>query len=389
MFTLSYRRNIALLGATEFFAFFGITSFWLLFLSQHGMSLWQIGILESIFHLTSLISEVPSGMLADRFSYKTNLYFSRLASILSSILMLVGHGHFWIYALGMIINAWAYNFDSGTSSAMLFESVKEAGLESRFLKISSFLGGLSEVTRTLGILVAGFFVHGLLDVTYMIHIILSLFVLFFIFLMKEPSVKLEREKSPTLKMIMETVFLTFKREPQLLIWMIKVQFLSVVMTMFYFYYQNEMTALPSWQISTMMLVSSVVNIGCIWLASRLGQVIKATTLFPIMVGLTGIFYLLSWFQWPVIYILIYLVTEGLFALFEPIFGNDLQKMIPSGVRATMLSVVSMLFSLAMILIFPVTGWMIDSFGFASSFVYLGSLLLLATVFLRFQCKPKV
>ncbi|MGT2775045.1 MFS transporter [Streptococcus hyovaginalis] len=389
MFTLSYRRNIALLGATEFFAFFGITTFWLLFLSQHGMALWQIGILESIFHFTSLISEVPSGMLADRFSYKTNLYLSRLASIFSSVLMLVGHGNFWLYALGMIINAWAYNFDSGTSSAMLFESVKEAGMESKFLKISSFFAGVAEVTRTLGILVAGFFVHGLLDVTYMIHIVLSLFVLFFIFLMKEPSVKLEREKSPTLKMIMETVFLTFKREPQLFIWMIKVQFLSVVMTMFYFYYQNEITVLTSWQISVMMLVSSVINIACIWLASRLGQVVKATALFPIIVGLTGIFYLLSWFRWPVFYILIYLVTEGLFALFEPIFGNDLQRMIPSDVRATMLSVVSMLFSLAMILIFPVTGWMIDRFGFANSFVYLGSLLLLATVFLRLQSKSKV
>lgn len=389
MFTLSYRRNIALLGATEFFAFFGITSFWLLFLSQHGMTLWQIGVLESIFHLTSLISEVPSGMLADRFSYKTNLYLSRLASIFSSLLMLIGHGNFWLYALGMIISAWAYNFDSGTSSAMLFESVKEAGMESKFLKISSFLGGIAEVTRTLGILVAGFFVHGLLDVTYMIHIVLSLFVLLFIFLMKEPSVKVEREKNPSLKVIIKTVFLTFKREPQLLIWMIKAQFLSVVMTMFYFYYQNEITALTSWQISVMMLVSSIVNIACIWLASRLGHVIKATALFPIIVGITGIFYLLSWFRWPVIYILIYLVTEGLFALFEPIFSNDLQKMIPSDVRATMLSVVSMLFSLAMILIFPMTGWMIDRFGFANSFVYLGSFLLLATIFLRFQNKSKL
>ncbi|WP_152907869.1 hypothetical protein [Streptococcus sp. X13SY08] len=63
----SYHTTIALLGATEFFAFFGITSFWILFLSQKGMSLWQIGLLESIFHGISLLSEVPSGMLADRF----------------------------------------------------------------------------------------------------------------------------------------------------------------------------------------------------------------------------------------------------------------------------------------------------------------------------------
>lgn len=84
MFKQSYKNNIALLGASELFSFFGITSFWLLFLSQNGMTLFQIGLLESLFHGTSLVSEVPSGMLADRFTYKTNLFLSRLSTIFSS-----------------------------------------------------------------------------------------------------------------------------------------------------------------------------------------------------------------------------------------------------------------------------------------------------------------
>ncbi len=50
------------------------------------------GLLESIFHATSVICEIPSGMLADRFSYKTNLYLSRIAGIVSSVLMLAGQG---------------------------------------------------------------------------------------------------------------------------------------------------------------------------------------------------------------------------------------------------------------------------------------------------------
>ena len=85
------------MAGVEFFAFLGITSFWILFLSQNGMSLWQIGLLESIFHTTSLLCEIPSGMLADRYSYKTNLYLSRIAGIVSSVLMLAGQGNFWIY----------------------------------------------------------------------------------------------------------------------------------------------------------------------------------------------------------------------------------------------------------------------------------------------------
>lgn len=113
MFKRTYKGNIPLLAGLEFTSYFGITSFWILFFIQNGLSLLQIGLLESIFHGTSLLCEIPSGMLADRFSYKTNLYLARLASIGSSVLILLGQGNFWIYAIAMMVNAWSYNFDSG------------------------------------------------------------------------------------------------------------------------------------------------------------------------------------------------------------------------------------------------------------------------------------
>ena len=77
---------------------------------------------------------------------------------------------------------------------------------------------------------------------------------------------------------------------------------------------------------------------------------------------------------PMLYVLIYLLTDGIYAFFLPIFNNDLQNQIPSDVRATMLSVCSMFFSLYMILVFPMTGLFIDYFGFSQTFLGLGSVL---------------
>lgn len=376
MFKKSYCHNIALVGASEFFGFFGITSFWLLFLSQHGMSFGQIGILESLFHLTSLLSEVPSGVLADRFTYRTNLYLGRLMSILSCLFMLFGQGNFWIYAFGMVLNAWAYNFDSGTSTAMLFESAKEAGLENKFLKFSSFVSAVAEATRTLGAVVAGFFVHGLLDMTYVIQIFFSLIVIILIVMMKEPTFKKEREEPASLSRILKTVVQEFKVNRHLFYWLITSQVFCVMMCMFYFYYQNELEILPSWQISLLMLISSVINIGAVWLASKIGQRFKAVALLPILVGLTGMLYVLAITKLPLIYMIIYLMADGLYAFFLPIFNNDLQVMIPSDVRATMLSVTAMFFSLFMIVIFPMTGFLIDWLGFSLTFLLLGIVLML-------------
>ena len=94
MFKRTYKGNIPLLAGLEFTSYFGITSFWILFFIQNGLSLLQIGLLESIFHGTSLLCEIPSGMLADRFSYKTNLYLARLASIVILYLDFTWSGEF-------------------------------------------------------------------------------------------------------------------------------------------------------------------------------------------------------------------------------------------------------------------------------------------------------
>lgn len=375
MFRRSYKRNIPLMAGVEFLGFLGITSFWILFLSQNRMSLLQIGLLESIFHATGIIFEIPSGMLADRFSYKANLYISRLTSILSSILMLTGQGNFWIYALAMIFNALSYNFDSGTSFALLYDSAVEADLKDCYLKLSSLISGVSEAAISLGTVLAGLFVHGYLYVTYYIMIAVSIVVLILILVIKEPDIKRQTDKVVTMKKIILTVKEEMKSSPSLFAWMMIFQFVGTMMCMFYFYYQKQLPDLAGWQISTVMLIGSILNILAVSIASKIGKTWHSFRIFPVVVSLTGGAYILSFLETPFMYILVYLATNALYAMYQPIFYNDLQQYLPNSVRATMLSVTSMMFSLSMIIIFPIVGWLIDSFGFNSTFIGLGTVLI--------------
>ena len=371
MFKRTYKRNISLLAGLEFTSYFGITSFWILFFIQNGLSLLQIGLLESIFHGTSLLCEIPSGMLADRFSYKINLYLARLSSIGSSILILFGQGNFWIYAIAMMVNAWSYNFDSGTSTAFLFDSAVEAGQKDRYLQISSFLSGVAEVTRTLGTVVAGFLIHGALAWTYYIAIGLSLLSILLIFLMKEPESKSDERSHLTLKRILEVVKQEWQEKPVLFYWMLTYQLVGTIMCMFYYYYQQKISDLASWQVSLIMLIGSGFNLLAVYLASQIGKKWNSNQVFPILVALTGLALLLVGVKTPFAYLSVYLLTNALYAVYQPIYYNDLQAYLPSSVRATMLSINSMMFSLSMIVIFPLTGWLIDTCGFVAVFLVLG------------------
>lgn len=383
MFKRTYKRNISLLAGLEFTSYFGITSFWILFFIQNGLSLLQIGLLESIFHGTNLLCEIPSGMLADRFSYKTNLYLARLSSIGSSILILFGQGNFWIYSIAMMVNAWSYNFDSGTSTAFLFDSAVEAGQKDRYLQISSFLSGVAEVTRTLGTVVAGFFIHGALAWTYYIAIGLSLISILLIFLMKEPESKSDERSHLTLKRILEVVKQEWQEKPVLFYWMLTYQLVGTIMCMFYYYYQQKISDLASWQVSLIMLIGSGFNLLAVYLASQIGKKWNSNQVFPILVALTGLALFLVGVKTPFAYLSVYLLTNAFYAVYQPIYYNDLQAYLPSSVRATMLSINSMMFSLSMILIFPLTGWFIDSCGFVAVFIVLGLVTLFSFPLLMF------
>ena len=376
MFKRTYKGNIPLLAGLEFTSYFGITSFWILFFIQNGLSLLQIGLLESIFHGTSLLCEIPSGMLADRFSYKTNLYLARLASIVSSILILFGQGNFWIYALAMMVSAWSYNFDSGTSTAFLYDSAVEAGQKDRYLQISSFLSGVAEVTRTLGTVVAGFFIHGALAWTYLIAIGFSFLSIILIYFMKEPMAKREKNQGLTFKTIVLQVRKEWHEKPVLFYWMMTYQLVGTLMCMFYFYYQQKISDLAGWQVSLVMLIGSGLNLIAVYIASQIGKKWNSNRVFPTLVALTGLALLLVFSGTPFAFLLVYLLTDTLYAVYQPIYFNDLQGYLPSSVRATMLSINSMLFSLSMIVIFPLTGWLIDRWGLIAVFLVLGLILLL-------------
>ncbi len=67
------------------------------------------------------------------------------------------------------------------------------------------------------------------------------------------------------------------------------------------------------------------------------------------------------------------LTSNIYAVYQPITTMILLNLScpSSGVRTAMLSINSMMFSLSMIVIFPLTGWLIDTEWICSCFLVLG------------------
>ena len=63
------------------------TAVWVALLAARGYSLWQIGLAEGVFHVVSLMAEIPSGMAADLLGRKRTLALSGVMAAVSGALM--------------------------------------------------------------------------------------------------------------------------------------------------------------------------------------------------------------------------------------------------------------------------------------------------------------
>ncbi|EHO50182.1 MFS transporter [Lentilactobacillus kisonensis] len=369
-----YPANIAKGYTYSFLSWFGITGLWVMYLQTKGLNLVEVGLCESIFHVASFIFEVPSGIIADRFSYRFGLFWGRVAAIASALIILLSH-HFWLFALGFVLSALSYNLQSGTIDALLYDSLITDKLTVKYPQVTSNIDVVIEFAQTGGVVIAGFLVHWHFELTYVIAIFTSIFGIITVLLFKEPQVG--KSTNPidkqTISVIVKTAYQVFKRNQQLRNLMLFDAFFAGVCTTYFYYFQSfmETTHFSGWMISALMVLSALINIIGIRLTPRIQRQFSKQTLILLLSCSLAIVLILSWITWTPLLIALFLASQLLGSLITPIFSNYYNTMIASEQRATLLSVASILFSFVMIGMFPFMGWLVQRSGFSVAFGSIG------------------
>ncbi len=111
----------------------------------------------SVIYLSQAFLEVPTGVVSDYIGRKKTLIVGSFFSFLSVVLYAFGM-NFWILAAGALFEGLSRALFSGTSSALLYESLKEEGQEARYHdvlgKTSAMFQWALGVSATLGGFVA-------------------------------------------------------------------------------------------------------------------------------------------------------------------------------------------------------------------------------------------
>ena len=149
------KKQINRLYSSAVFGQISLSGAWVAILASRGFSLAQIGFAETVFHIVSILFEIPSGVLADVLGRKKTLVISCLMRMVGNIVMILSN-NFALVCLSIAFQALNYNFSSGSGDALAYDSLKSVGQEERFERYASNQLVIYRVCEGLSTLTAGF-----------------------------------------------------------------------------------------------------------------------------------------------------------------------------------------------------------------------------------------
>ena len=366
-------NNIKIDYIYSFLKSFDLSSaIWVLYMVYKGLPLWQIGLIEGIFHTTSFLFEVPSGILADILGRRRVIITGRLCSGISSIILLFSNS-FIGFAIGFIISAISYNLNSGSEEALIYDSLKILGREKEYLKLSGRLNLIFEISYGVATFIGGVLSSYSYGYCYIAAIIVAIIALVSaVFFAEVEDSKDENKEKLSLKEHLNISKDVVKGNREIIKVLIYFPVVETFQTVVYFYGQQyySLLGLNKIQISIIMLLSGIFScLGSITI-EKLIILLKDKTKYIVSL-LMGISIIMISSHNLMISIVFFGIMNFVNAMLYPLQSDSLNKLIPSKQRATIISVNSMIFSLVMICVFPICGFFADIFNLHIVFFALG------------------
>ena len=389
------KRNISVSYVYNFLLQLNITSaIWVLYLAFRGMSLVEIGLLESVYHITGVLFELPTGVIADVYGKKFSVVTGRIISVISCILMITSDS-FLGFAISFVLSSASMNLNSGAAEALVYDSLKELGEEDKYKKIWGNLAFIMSIAQGLAVLLGGILADIRFLYAYILGTILQIGALIAAFNFSEPPIHKDKDKNANKEkqqrnLMVNQLVTSIKmlKARRMVLYLILFSSLVGSLQTTMFFYSQQYFSNMSYSKTTIAIIcasSSLIEAISSKYAYRIEKILKLKGTL-ISIALVNIISLMGLTFIKNLSIAFFLVTSITGGLAFTIFSDYINSRIPSEYRATILSFDSLCFSVFMICVFPLFGLLAEKIGFSITFGIIGLLYIPVITFLMLKLR---
>jgi len=328
-----------------------------LFMKSIGIDAFGIGIATAFISIFNLILDIPAGILADKWSRKGMLVVSAVALVATALTLGTSHSLLQ-YIIGYAFYGINVVATSGTYQAIMYDSLREDGHADLYSKINGRAYALFLVGAGVANITSGFWAyHFGYRSTYFISIISCLMNVVVILSIREPAYHKPEQKEKVIKHL-GAVSKEITRMKLLRTLAIVMTVLAVV----------EVFKIDFGQLYMLRYISQPQLIGLLWaayaftwaLGSAIAHRLKAH-LTPLVVATVLPLVFMAFIDNAFSLILFMVQAVAAAALFNQI-ETRIQDSTPSTVRASVLSLLSVVGRMVSIPASFVLGWLFNAYG---------------------------
>jgi MFS family permease len=342
---------------------------WILYLTHRGYSLAEVGLAEAAFHLAPILLEIPSGSFAD-------LVGRRWSLVVSSLLVVAGNVFLWnagnlaVVMIAMFLTGASFSFRSGADQAFLYDALsaeqrsRYGRVFGRLLSAGYLIGGLSTWIGAM-----------LSEQSYTIPLALSSIAaacgIVLAFGLEEPSRERTHAGRPGIRGHIHDVRALLRTRPAVAMMLIVAALFWTTLTIGDLYAQAAFSdrGLSNGQIGLLLgSVSVAIAAGTTVGGQLTGSFSRQ---WPVFTILTGLGVILIGLETVVLAIVAFVAAQFASGIIETRISAWYNAQLPSGQRATVLSIESWLFSCLMIVLFPLAGWFAGAAGWSALYLVCG------------------
>ena len=354
----------------------------ILFLLQAGITQGEVGLLQFILFLTSLLLEVPSGILADKYGRKATLLTGMIALVINGIGMLL-FDNFLPFAILFALYGTSVALTSGADRALLYDNLMAQHRQNEFSKIISRSRAIAEISLGAAILAGGLIQDTFgWDFVYITFAVCKLFGAFVVVFMPELQPEIETEKQNTPPAESQNIstqayaFFTSKSGLCLLPLFIGFSLMQAGIGPLFIFAQDYLRTLDI-SIPFITMTYTAINGLTAFLFLYADRVNDRFSLFTIALWTTILLCLGLWGMTQltnnIIIVGVMITILSITAFYETAYDTYINNHIKSSIRATCLSMAGLIESSFLAISFALFGYMVELYNYNTAFIVLSAL----------------
>jgi MFS family permease len=357
-----------------------------LYMQSRGLSLLQVNSMWSIIVATIFLTEVPTGMIADRIGRKRSVVVALSLQFLGGFFFIFASGHA-AFVLIAILGGVGYSFLSGANEALIYDSLPAENRDTAMKQAMGRVGAAYQLAFFFAPLLGGLVISELVLRKYLLGISLtaaSVFVAFLISLtLKEPPAPYRHQATSTLHILKSG--LAQVRGNRKIQWIAAVAILtgafSATLVTFYQPYFVQFGLSISLPIGIALSLGGLAAFLVLHNISAIERRLGRFGLF-FLSFLPGVLYLLLAIA-PNITALfpVFILTYAFADAKNPLVSAYQNEQIESASRATTISLINMIGKIYAAVVTLLLGW-IANYSISATWIAIGTLVILATLLLR-------